>query len=355
MVVVIDGSIGEGGGQILRTALGLAAVLGKPVKIINIRAKRRNPGLQRQHLTAVRALAEIANARVEGDRLGSTELYFEPRMLRGGEFRFDIGTAGSTTLILQALLPVLPFLPRRTTIEIRGGTDVPWSPPIDYVRFVLLRALKMMGIEIEIELVRRGHYPRGGGIIRIQVEPTHSIKPIQILELGVVKKVQGRSHCVKLPKHVAERQANAAREIIFRELGVEADIELEYYEPSKDPHLGPGSGIVLYVDASRGIMGADALGEKGKPAEQVGREAAQKLVEEVRSGAGVDRHLGDMLISLAALASGISELRVSSMTMHAWTVIRIVRQLVNECEIIVDNEEIGKPFTVLIRGIGLTK
>jgi len=138
MSIVIDGSIGEGGGQILRTALGLATVLGKAVKIVNIRAKRRNPGLQRQHLTAVKALAAISNAKVEGAYIGSTELYFVPRELRGGEFRFDIGTAGSVTLVFQALLPVLPFLPKKSIIEIRGGTDVPWRLPIDYVRYVLL-------------------------------------------------------------------------------------------------------------------------------------------------------------------------------------------------------------------------
>ncbi len=350
MVLVIDGSFGEGGGQILRTALGLASVLRKPVKIVNIRAKRKNPGLQRQHLTCVRALAEITNARVEGAYLGSTELYFEPRTLRGGSYIFDIGTAGSVTLVLQALLPVLPFLPSTTTIEIRGGTDVPWSPPIDYVRYVLREFLKKFGMELEVELLRRGHYPRGGGIVRIRVDPPRRLRSVEIIDRGSVLEIGGRSHCVKLPKHVAERQARAAEEVLRKELSVPINIELEYYEPSKDPHLGPGSGIVLYARCERSILGGDALGEKGKRAEIVGEEAARKLLAELRSGAALDKHMGDMVVAIASLACGTSSFSVSEMTMHSYTVIELVRKIAG-VNIEVDNGEIGKPFKMRIEGL----
>jgi len=354
-MIVVDGSIGEGGGQILRTALGLSAVLGRPVKVISIRAKRRDPGLQHQHLAAVRALQYISNARVEGDRIGSTELLFEPRGLRGGELRIDVGTAGSVTLVLQALLPVLPFLPSRTTIEIRGGTDVPWSPPIDYVKLVLIPIISRFGISLEVEKIRRGHYPRGGGIVRVAVDPPHELKPAQIYERGRLNMIKGVSHAVRLPKHVAERQRTATEETL-RSGGIDVpiDIEVEYYEPDKDPHLGPGSGIVLSAVFEKSVMGSDALGERGKPAEAVGREAATKLLEEIRSGAALDRHAGDMVVALAALASGLSKFSVSALTLHTLTVIKIAEMLTG-CRISLSSYELGKPFTMEVQGIGFKR
>ena len=352
-MLVIDGSIGEGGGQILRTALGLAAVLRKPIKVINIRAKRRNPGLQRQHLTGVKAIATLTNARIEGAYLGSTSLYFEPRGLRCGEFVFDVGTAGSVTLVLQTLLPVLPYLPCRSTIEIRGGTDVPWSPPVDYIRYVFIPLARLCGVEIELELIRRGHYPRGGGIIKLYIEPTHSLNSIELAERGALKTVKGRSHCVKLPKHVAERQAKAAYEYLYQRLKIPIDIEIEFYDPDKDPHLGPGSGIVLYAITEKSILGADSLGAKGKPAEQVGQEAAIKLIEELESNAAVDRHAADMLVPLMVLAKGRSVVTASKLTLHTMTVIEIARSIIPEAVIDVSTSELGKPVRIEVEGIGL--
>ena len=352
-MIVIDGSFGEGGGQILRMSIGIAAALGKPIRVVNIRAKRRNPGLQRQHLTAIRVLQAITDAEVHGLELGSKEVTFIPRTLRGGRYRFDIGTAGSVTLVLQALLPVIPFLPQDLELEIRGGTDVPWSPPIDFVRYVLVPHLRSMGYDVRIELVRRGHYPRGGGIVKIFSRPRHRIEPVELLERGPLKRIVGRSHCVRLPKHVAERQARAAEELL-RKLGVPIEIELEWYEPDKDPHLGPGSGIVLCAEFERSVMGADALGEKGKRAEVVGREAAERLLEEISSGAAVDRHVGDMLIPLASLACGVTRIRVSRLTMHAYTMIEIVRKIV-DAQISAEPLEIDKPSTIEIRGVCLER
>ena len=352
-MLVIDGSIGEGGGQILRTALGLAAVLRKPIKVINIRAKRRNPGLQRQHLTGVKAIATLTNARIEGAYLGSTSLYFEPRGLRCGEFVFDVGTAGSVTLVLQTLLPVLPYLPCRSIIEIRGGTDVPWSPPVDYIRYVFIPLARLCGVEIELELIRRGHYPRGGGIIKLYIEPTHSLNSIELAERGALKTIKGRSHCVKLPKHVAERQARAAYEYLYQRLKIPMDIEIEFYDPDKDPHLGPGSGIVLYAITEKSILGADSLGAKGKPAEQVGQEAAIKLIEELESNAAVDRHAADMLVPLMVLAKGRSVVTASKLTLHTMTVIEIAKSIIPEAVMDVSTLELGKPVRIEVEGIGL--
>jgi len=352
-MIVIDGSFGEGGGQILRTSIGLAAALGVPVKIFNIRARRKNPGLQRQHMTAVRVLAEITRARVEGLYLGSKELLFEPRTLKGGRYRFDIGTAGSVTLVIQALLPVVPFVPEPIEIEIRGGTDVPWSPPVDYVRYVLIPLLKRMGYRIELEVLRRGHYPRGGGIVVFRAEPSGRLNAIDLVNRGEVFRIRGVSHAVKLPKHVAERQANAAKEVLQRKLSVPIEISIEWYPPDRDPHLGPGSGITLVAECSDSLIGADALGERGKRAEDVGREAAKELVEEIDSGAALDKHMGDMIIVPAALACGTSVFTSSKLTMHAYTVVELVKKFVN-ADIRIDGE-IDKPFAARITGVCLEK
>ncbi len=352
-MIVIDGSFGEGGGQILRTSIGLAAALGVPVRIFNIRAKRRNPGLQRQHMTAVRVLAEISRARVEGLHLGSTELLFEPRTLRGGRYRFDIGTAGSVTLVIQALLPVLPFVPEPIEIEIRGGTDVPWSPPVDYVKHVLIPILSRMGYRMELEVVRRGHYPRGGGIVVLRSQPSGRIQAVELSQRGELVKIRGFSHAVKLPKHVAERQAKAAEERLRNAVRVPIEIATEWYPPDKDPHLGPGSGIVLVAECRSSLLGADALGAKGKRAEEVGREAADKLLEELGSGAALDRHMGDMIVAPAALACGTTVFTASRFTMHAYTVMEIVKKFLDiDIEI---RGEMEKPFRAKIVGACVEK
>ncbi len=355
-LVEIDGSFGEGGGQILRTSLALSAITGKPVHIYNIRAKRPRPGLQRQHLVSVKAVAALASAKVRGAELGSTELWFYPGEIRSGSFRFDIGTAGSVTLVLQATMPVAAYAPGSVSMWIRGGTDVPWSPPVDYVRFVLSRLLERTGYVFRLVLKRRGHYPRGGGIVEFIVEkPPRAFAAARLDRRGDVRLVEGLSHAVKLPRHVAERQARAAEEEL-RRLGVPVRIEREWYEPGRDPHLGPGSGIVVWAVCENSVLGGDALGAKGKPAERVGREAAEKLLEDLSTGMALDRHASDMLIVYAALACGESLLGGARLTNHAWTNIHVVRKLVPEAVMeFVEGGEIGRPFLLRIRGACLRR
>ena len=355
-MIEIDGSYGEGGGQILRTTLALSTLLLKPVRIFNIRARRSNPGLQAQHLTGVKALAELCNAELQGAFKGSKELIFKPRERRCGKFRFDIGTAGSISLVIQAILPALIFAPCRTIVEITGGTDVAWSPPIDYVKNVLLPILSRMGVKASIEVRRRGHYPRGGGHVVLSVEPIEGkLRSMSEVEFGTLREVRGISHCVKLPKHVAERQARSAREYLKKKgIDVPIEIELETYPPEKDFHLGPGSGIVLWAVSDKGlILGSDALGEKGKPAEQVGEEAARELIEELSSGMAFDKHMGDMLIPYIALAEGYSRIGISKLTLHTLTNIHVVKKLVNT-KFEVNGEE-GEKGVIEVQGIGYTR
>ncbi len=351
--VQVDGSMGEGGGQLLRAALAISAITGRPVRVFNVRARRSRPGLQRQHLASVRALAELSGARVEGARLGSTELTFYPGRVRGGEFTFDIGTAGSVTLLLQAVMPVMAVADGPVKVRVIGGTDVPKAPPIDYVRFVLRQLLARMGLELSIELLRRGHYPRGGGDVVVSKEGPVRLRPIELVSSGKALRVGGLSHCVRLPSHVAFRQARAAEEVL-RALGVPVKVDVEYYEPGKDPHLGPGSGMVLWATTERSVLGGDSLGERGKPAEEVGREAARSLLEDLSTGMALDRHASDMLLIYAALASGVTRLGGARLTSHALTMVKLLGLILPEAQVKLLSGSEGGPFIVEVRGAGLS-
>jgi RNA 3'-terminal phosphate cyclase (ATP) len=350
--ILIDGSMGEGGGQILRTSISISAVTGRPIRIVNIRAKRSNPGLQRQHLTGVQAVATISNAVVREASVGSTELEFIPGELRGGSFEFNIGTAGSVTLVLQALAPLLFYLPGPVRIVITGGTDVPWSPTIDYVREVLAWFLRRLGLKVTISLQRRGHYPRGGGRVEVVVEdPPGSIEGLELPERGGIVRFGIRSHCVNLPQHVCERQASSAERVIRSHFG-DAEVRVEL-EPRSDG-FGPGSGLAVWSYTEKSVLGADSLGEKGKRAEVVGEEAAVKLVEDLSTGAALDRFMSDMIIPFLALARGRSIVTGARLTLHALTNIEVVRLLVPEASIQYEGREDGF-FKLRVEGAAITR
>ncbi|MEM1658559.1 MAG: RNA 3'-terminal phosphate cyclase [Candidatus Jordarchaeales archaeon] len=345
----IDGSLGEGGGQVLRTSVALSALSGKTIEVFNIRAKRPNPGLRAQHMTGIKAVAEIAGAKVTGLSVGSTTIVFEPAGLKGGKYRFDVGTAGSVTLVLQSIMPAALFAPENMELEIRGGTDVAWSPPVDYFINVVVPNLRLMGYVAEIKLERRGHYPKGGGLVRAVITPVKKLKAIRLMERGEVKLIEGVSHAVNLPAHVAERQARSA-EAVLKRAGYDVDIKIDV--PREGAHLGPGSGIVLWAKTKVGsVIGADSLGEKGKPAEKVGEEAAQKILEELESGAPLDRHMGDMIIPFIAIADGTSEVRISKITMHLLTNIMVTEKILG-VKFQVEGRE-GEVGVVKVNGLGL--
>lgn len=231
-IIEIDGLLG--GGQIVRTGIALSALVNKPVKFYNIRAKRSDSGLKAQHATAINALAKITQAKVTGAEIGSNAITFNPSKPQGGNFKFDIGTAGSISLVLQTIMPCSAFAQSATRLEITGGTDVAWSPPIDYITNVTLPILTKMGYNSEILSVRRGHYPRGGGQVRAVINPVKKLVPLNLTERGEILSIKGISHAVRLPQHVAQRQADSAQNKL-REAGFkDVEIQLEWYEQGKD-------------------------------------------------------------------------------------------------------------------------
>lgn len=288
----IDGSYGEGGGQILRTSVALSAVSGKSVEIENIRKGRPKPGLSAQHVRAVEGLARICDAKVTGCSPGSTSLSFLPGKIKSGNFEMNIGTAGSISLFLQCLMPALLHAQGIVRIRISGGTDVQWSPSIDYLRFVAFRALRMMNFECDIKLIQRGYYPRGGGCVEAIFNPS-GLKSANF-ETNKCTLIEGISHSSGLPSHVANRQAASAMKLLA-ENGYDSKIITEVNE-----YPSIGSGITLWC----GNMGGIALGKPGLLAEKVGAIAGQALLDELKSDAGVDEYLADQLIPYLALAGG---------------------------------------------------
>ncbi len=335
--VEINGSYGEGGGQVLRTAVALSVITGRPVRIYNIRANRPNPGLRTQHLHGILALKELSNARVRGAQVGSTRLEFIPGKAEPKHIRVPIKTAGSITLVLQALLPAMAFT--GGSFEVTGGTDVPWSPPVDYLKHVTLFALERMGLRIRLEIKRRGHYPKGGGLVVGEVEPWEERKPLIAIEWRKIERFAGISHATNLPAHVAERQAKAAEERLRSFYSVPVEIEREVSRS-----LGPGSGIVVWAETDSLRLGGDALGKRGKPAEAVGREAADELLEALTPRKAVDKFLGDQLIPFLAFTGG--EVGVAEITSHLVTNVWVVERFLGK--IFEVDGEVGKPGVVRV-------
>jgi RNA 3'-phosphate cyclase len=313
--IEIDGSYGEGGGQILRTALALSAILGKPFTIHHIRSKRKNPGLQAQHLEAVEALAEITEAHTEGVKFGSQKIMFSPQGILPGDYQFEVKTAGSIILLLQAIFLPLCLAQESSRVTLVGGTHVPWSPPFHYFSRVLLPTLEPMGISVEATIEKWGFYPQGGGRIQLNINPVHALKPINLTDRGSLKKIFGLSTLSNLPRHVAERQKDQAIKRIRKELKLDTEINILYEVPSN----GPGSFLFLLAEHEKTIAGFSSLGRKGKPAEKVADEAVDDLKDYLSSEGCIDHHLADQLVPFIALIKGNSSFTTTRMTDHLLT------------------------------------
>ncbi len=320
-LVAIDGSYGEGGGQILRTALALSAVLKRPLRVDHIRAGRKNPGLQPQHLKGVEALAQLTAGRAEGLKIGSERITFMPQEIIPGNYRFEVGTAGSVTLLLQALHLPLCLSTESSRLTLVGGTHVPWSPPFHYLQEVLLPSLRSMGISIGSALERWGWYPRGGGIAHVDIKPASELKPITLIDRGPLKRIRGISATSRLPSHVAERQKEYARKRIEKEFRVDVEIDIHLDVPAN----GPGSFFFLRAECERAVAGFSSLGERGKRAEDVARQAVDSLKTYIEREGCIDPYLADQLIPFLSLAKGHSSFTTTEITDHLLTNLWIVQ------------------------------
>ena len=311
----IDGSLKTGSGTILRLSVALVGIVNQPLHIFNIRQKRPQPGLRPQHLEAVLTAAKLCNAEVKGATLGSRELWFTPKEIKGGEIKAEIGTAGSIPMLLLTVLPLCAFAKAPVRLHVtKGGTDVRNAPTINYLKNVLLDVLTRMGLEASLTVVKYGYYPKGMGEITLKVQPCPKLKLIRIQEFGKIEEVCGVSVCTFLAdRKVAERQAKAANELL-KVRGYKTDIQV--VNDMSNP-LQKGSSLVIWTKTDKGaVLGGDAIGELGKPSEAVGREAAENFLKEVGSKATVDVHLADMLVPYVALAEGESVYLSRVMTDH---------------------------------------
>lgn len=295
-MITIDGSAGEGGGQVLRSALALSLVTGMPFRVERIRAKRPKPGLQRQHLTAVSAAAALAGARVAGAAPGSPALEFAPGPVRAGSYRFATGSAGSATLVAQTLFPALLAAGAPSELVVEGGTHNPFAPPFEFLDRVYLRALRAMGARVEAALERHGFFPAGGGRIRARVEPSR-LAPIDLLERGAPRRREARAIVARLPRTIAERELA----VVERELGW-ADDERAVVETGDSS--GPGNALVLEAEFERASEVACAFGERGVPAETVAAKAVAGMRRYLDAGVPVGEHLADQLLIPLAIAGG---------------------------------------------------
>lgn len=319
----IDGKHGEGGGQILRTSVSLSAVTGKPIRIFDIRAARRNPGIQKQHLQSILAAAEACNAECEGAQLGSSELVFHPGEIKAGHFKFDIRSAGSTTLVFQTILPILLQADDESTITIKGGTHNPMAPPFETIRDSFLPAIGLMGFRADIELVRHGFYPKGGGEIKARVEPfdESNASRIDLTDRDGEFPVKPVVLISNLPLHIAERE----REVMCKELGcVHADVEFEMVPAPNNP--GNAVSITALLDGYSVVF--SSIGERGKRAERVAKDAASDFKAWRDSNAAIDYHLADQLLLYLALAGG-GRFTTDIVTRHLETNSVIIREFMD--------------------------
>lgn len=296
-MIELDGSTGEGGGQILRTSLTLSMITGQGFRIQNIRANRQPPGLRRQHLSAVRAAAIVCNATVTDAEVGSTTLEFTPGHVNGGVYDFDIGTAGSTTLVLQTLIPALLFAEQSAIVTVTGGTHNPKAPPAEFLQRAYCRVLAAMGAEVEIDIERYGFYPAGAGTISASVWPCKRLQHLDLLERGLLREAHAQVIAARLPAQVAQRQYATVRNLMGWEEG-------QMREPLSPSTASPGNALLLTIESEAVTEVFSAIGDRGVRAETVAREASLEARRYLASGAAVGEHLGDQVMLPMALAGG---------------------------------------------------
>ena len=322
-MIEIDGSKGEGGGQILRTALSLSLITGVPFRLRRIRGRRSNPGLRHQHLAALKAAAEISQAKVEGARLGSKRIVFNPGKPLAGEYHFQIGTAGSTSLLFQCIYLPLSFAGGSSSIQIDGGTHVPWSPCFDYLSLNWNHFLRKMGLLIQLELGLAGYYPKGGGKLDAEISHSEDLRGMNLVERGELQRIRCLSLTSNLPEHVGERQAKRASTRLSEHAGLlEQSI-------AQTPSPGIGSTLVLLGEFERSTVCYFGLGAKGKSAETVADEAVDQFQKYLLRDGALDQFLSDQILLPLIFAEGESNFTTSEVTQHILTNADVIQTFTN--------------------------
>ncbi|OQY27609.1 MAG: RNA 3'-phosphate cyclase [Candidatus Cloacimonetes bacterium 4572_55] len=346
----VDGSFGEGGGQILRTTLALSVITEIPVRIYNIRGRRPRPGLRPQHALAARALAEISRGKVRGADPGSEEVIFEPKKVKSNDYVFDIAelepTSGSTTLLFQCILPALLIAKRTSTLTLKGGTHVEWSPPFQYISEVFLPMVQKLGVDSRVLIRQYGWYPRGEGEIIALVNPATEIEAFDFTQRGELKEIHGKSFSSNLPYHIPERQRN-------RVMGL---METHGYDISftttEAPAISAGTGSFLFVRYENSMVGFTILGRRGKRAEQVAEEIVSEFMEFDRSEGVIDPYMADQLVLYAIMANGPCRFKTHRISQHLTTNLWVCKQFLPDLEFEIQGE-VEEPGIVEIRPTGI--
>jgi RNA 3'-terminal phosphate cyclase (ATP) len=336
-MLTIDGSQGEGGGQVLRSSLALSLVTGRPLVIEKIRAGRKKPGLLRQHLTAVLAAADVGAAEVEGAALGSRHLMFRPGRVRSGDFAFHVGTAGSATLVLQTVLPALLLAEGESNLTLEGGTHNPFAPPVDFLEKAYLPLVNRLGPRVEVQLVRPGFYPAGGGQFTVRVQPTTQLGRLELVNRGQIVVRRVRAMVANLPRHIAEREC---RTIALETGWDESSFSIEEAKGSR----GPGNVVMIELEAEHVTEVFTAFGQRGVRAEDVAMQALRQAEEYLAADVPVGTHLADQLLLPlgigAYLGSGGGMFRTMELSLHSTTHLEILRRFL-EIGVQVDGEDKG--------------
>lgn len=315
--VVLDGSMGEGGGQILRTALSLSALTGRPFRIERIRARRKKPGLQAQHLTAVLAASHICQAQVEGAQIGSQTLEFYPGRVQPGQYCFDVGTAGSTSLVLQTILPPLARAGGPSEVVLRGGTHNPLAPPFDFLAEVFFPIVSRMGLQVEVQLEAYGFYPAGGGEIRVSIQPPASLQGLELLQRGKIQEQSIYAVVARLPRHIAQREVETARKVL--------GWPKKWVQIQQVDSPGPGNYIAIRIRCEHITELFTSFGQMKVPAEKVALEAARQAQRWLQTDVPVGEHLADQLLVYLALA-GQGAFRTLPPSCHTQTNLEVIRR-----------------------------
>ncbi|MGE3180633.1 MAG: RNA 3'-terminal phosphate cyclase [Phycisphaerae bacterium] len=320
-MIQIDGSFGEGGGQILRSSLALSVLTAKPFVIHSIRAKRDKPGLRQQHLTAVRAAARVGNASLTGAEIGSSELAFTPNGITAGDHYFDVGTAGSATLVLQTVLPPLCAAAEPSRLRLLGGTHNPHAPPFDFLAHAFLPLVNRMGPTVAATLVRPGFFPAGGGEVHVDVAPAQSWHPLELLERGAQRTLTATAYLANLPLHIAERELATvadALKLSRKDLFIREAVEAR----------GPGNAVIITAAFENITEVFVAFGQRGVPAEHVAKTAARAARDYLQHDAPVGEYLADQLLLPLALAGG-GAFRTRTLSQHAETNMAVIRKFLD--------------------------